>query len=213
MFEIPPLPVYEDGEEFYNMITHGIGAVFAFSGLIVLMVQGYKSKDKYRFIGNTIFGLSMLAMYVSSTFYHGVAPNKLKQILRFGDHISIYLLIAGSYTPIALTILRPTNGYLMLLIFWTVAFIGITFKLLFFEGFETVSLIFFIAMGWISLINIRTLYNKMHIHGFMLMVFGGLAYSIGCFFYASQKKFYHAIWHIFVILGSAFHYFCVLLYL
>ncbi|OHT03595.1 Hemolysin-3 like protein [Tritrichomonas foetus] len=209
VFEVPELPTWAPGEEYANMLTHFIGVVFTFFAIFPIVHFAKKSRDKYKMISHCIFISSLLIMFCTSTIYHALDPCYLKRVFRLLDHISIFLLIAGGYTPIAMTILRPSNGKKFFVIEWVIALVGISFKIACFEAFETYSLYFYIGMGWVVLFNICDLISLMPRNGMICLLSEGAAFTSGVYFYNSYTPFYHAIWHIFVDIGAILHILCV----
>jgi hemolysin III len=204
---------YTRGEELANAITHGIGLVLALVGLPVLVLGSLSRGDALLVAGMSVFGAALVAVYASSTLYHAVPPSRTKQVLQVVDHVAIYLLIAGTYTPYALGVLRGRWGWMLLGAIWTLAALGILFKVAFRTRFRRLSTAFYVAMGWTAILVIRPLALAMDSAGFWLLVGGGLCYTAGVFFYVrSTPRYMHAVWHLFVMAGSACHYFSVLHY-
>lgn len=203
MIVMRDLPVWEPGEEKANCYTHIAGSIMAFIFFITYLVQGIKSGDTYRLVGYIVSGISMLILYIISACYHGITNLKWKKVFRYGDHVSIFLLIAGSYTPFCLTILRDSNGWVLFGAVWSIAVVGIFLKIMFFDYFETMSLLFYLVMGWLVIMSLGTIISKMEPAGLYWMVFGGLSYTLGTEFYSKDSIPYaHAIWHLFVMGGT-----------
>jgi hemolysin III len=205
---------YTAKEEIANSVTHGIGAALSAIGLILLVTLAAVYGDGWRVVSFTIFGLSLLVLYSASTLYHSVRNPVWKRRLRVLDHASIYLLIAGSYTPFLLVHMRETSvGWLMLVIVWSMALLGIAFKTVFTGRFEIVATAAYVVMGWLALFGYREMMSAVPPGGVTLIFAGGITYTLGVIFYAWQKLPYnHAIWHLFVMGGSLFHFFAVLFY-
>ena len=204
---------YTIGEEIANSITHGLGAVLSIAGLILLVVSALTYGDGWRIVSVTIYGSSLVLLYVCSTLYHSVQRPKVKRILRLLDHAAIYLLIAGSYTPFALVTVRGPLGWTILGIVWSLAVLGILFKVWFIGRFEVMATIGYILMSWICLVAFKQLLAGLGMGGMIWLIVGGAAYMIGVIFYAWQKLPYnHAIWHLFVLGGSACHFYAVFFY-
>jgi hemolysin III len=205
---------YTPKEEIANSVTHGIGAALSAVGLILLVTLAALYGDGWRVVSFTIFGLSLLLLYSASTLYHSVRNPMWKRRLRVLDHASIYLLIAGSYTPFLLVHMRETAvGWPMLVIVWSMAFLGIGFKTLFTGRFEIVATAAYVVMGWLAVFGYREMMSAVPPGGVTLIFAGGITYTLGVIFYAWQKLPYnHAIWHLFVLGGSLFHFFAVLFY-
>ncbi|MEK5038588.1 PAQR family membrane homeostasis protein TrhA [Sporosarcina sp. FSL K6-3457] len=199
-------------EELWNAITHGFGFLLSIPALVFLIIVGVQHGTATHVVSYTIFGASMLLLFLMSTLLHSM-PIKFKRIFSILDHSAIYILIAGTYTPFLLITIKGVLGWTLFGVIWGLAIAGILFKVFFIHRFEFVSLIFYIVMGWLILIAIKPLFIQLTIVGFGLLVAGGLLYTVGSIFYAWRKIPYnHAIWHIFVMAGSASMYFCVLLY-
>ena len=205
---------YTPKEEIANSVTHGIGAALSAVGLILLVTLAALYGDGWRVVSFTIFGLSLLLLYSASTLYHSVRNPMWKRRLRVLDHASIYLLIAGSYTPFLLVHMRETAvGWPMLVIVWSMALLGIAFKTVFTGRFEIVATAAYVVMGWLAVFGYREMMSAVPPGGVTLIFAGGITYTLGVIFYAWQKLPYnHAIWHLFVLGGSLFHFFAVLFY-
>ncbi len=204
---------YTRGEELANAITHGLGLLLALVGLPVLVLSSLSRGDALTVAGMSVFGAALVAVYASSTLYHAVPPSRTKQVLQVVDHVAIYLLIAGTYTPFSLGVLRGLWGWMLLGAIWTLAALGIVFKVAFRTRFRRLSTAFYVAMGWTAILVIRPLALAMDSAGFWLLVGGGLCYTAGVLFYVrSSPRYMHAVWHGFVMAGSACHFFSVLHY-
>jgi len=202
------------GEEIFNSITHGIGSGLSIAGLVILVVLAVLNGDVYQIIGFSIFGASLVLMYLSSTLYHGIQQPRAKHVFKIFDHSAIYLLIAGSYTPFLLVGIRGTTGWTLLAIVWLIALIGITMKVLFIDRFHVLSVIMYLGMGWLCVFAFSEMMSSIHIGGIIWLAAGGILYTIGVIFYAMQKiPYMHGVWHFFVLGGSLCHYFAVLFFL
>lgn len=203
------------GEEIANSITHGIGAALATAALTILVVFAALRGDAWQVVSFSIYGASLIIMYTSSTLYHAFSNEKLKRYFRMMDHCSIFLLIAGTYTPVTLLPLRGTGwGWTMFGIIWGLAILGIFFKLFFIGKYEKLSVVFYVLMGWMAIIAIKPMLENLPPGLLMWIGIGGLSYTLGVIFYAWQKLPYaHTIWHLFVLGGSISHFFGILLYL
>ena len=199
-------------EEYWNALTHFIGLIGSIVGVFFLF--SYNNNLTYlSTLGIVLFGFGLISVYLSSTLYHYVSNPILKEKLRVFDHISIYYLIAGSYAPVCLITLLDMSG---LYIFGVVSFIALfgTFFKLFYTGrYEKLSLLLYLFMGWLVVIDIKTLFEVIEFNGFLLLVLGGLSYSIGTIFYSLDKKYAHTVWHLFVLAGSTLHFFFILFYI
>jgi hemolysin III len=200
-------------EEICSSSLHGIGVGLSIVGFILLMILSVKGGDIKRVISFGIYGVSLFLLYLASTLYHGIRSVKAKHILRVCDHASIYLLIAGTYTPFCLVTMPYFWGYLLLAILWPLAIVGILFKVFYVGRYKVFSTLVYVVMGWVALIAIKPFFESLSDNGCLLVVLGGLLYTIGVIFYACEKiPFNHVIWHMFVLSGSACHFFAVLLY-
>ncbi len=209
------LPKQSLGEEIANSITHGIGAALATAALTILLVFAALKGDAWRVVSFAIYGTSLVLMYTSSTLYHAFTHKKAKRYFRIMDHSSIFLLIAGTYTPITLLALRDTGwGWTIFGLIWGMAILGILFKFMFYGKLEKLSVVFYIAMGWLAVIAIKPMLVNLPTGLLIWIAVGGLSYTLGIIFYAWTKLPYsHSIWHLFVLGGSISHFFGILLYL
>jgi hemolysin III len=204
---------YTASEELANALTHGVGLLASLVGLPVLVLAYLARGDALLVAGVSIFGASLVALYAASTLYHALPSPRAKRVLQVVDHVAIYLLIAGTYTPFTLGVLRGKWGWSLLGAIWTLAILGILFKLLFGTRYRALSTAFYVAMGWLIILAIRPLALAVPTAGLWLLVAGGLCYTGGVIFYVRERpRFTHAIWHCFVLAGSAFHFFAVLSY-
>ncbi len=203
----------EHGEKF-NTYSHLIGSLFALMGTVVLIVLGVLSGNIWKVVSFSIYGATLVLMYSSSTLYHNAKPGKAKNFLRMLDYNSIYLLIAGTYTPFVLVSLSGPWGWSLFGVVWGLALIGILQEIWLVKKTRAASLSIYILMGWIAIIAIVPLAETLSWAGFTWIAAGGLAYTIGTIFYLYDQRFkhWHGIWHLFVLAGSALHYFAVLIY-
>jgi hemolysin III len=200
-------------DELANALTHGLGLVLAAVGVPILIVLAVSHGTVWHIVGVSIYGASLLALYTASTIYHAVRHPPARRILRIVDHSAIYLLIAGTYTPFLLVNLRGAWGWTLLAVVWTVALFGIAWKLVHAGQHAVVSTAVYIAMGWLVLIAIRPLLRAMPLAGIAWLLAGGLCYTAGVIFFGwSRLRFNHAVWHLFVLAGSACHFLAVLRY-
>ena len=200
-------------EELWNAITHGIGFIVSIPALIALILTGIQNGSALQITTFSIFGASVIILFLMSTLLHSM-PEKYKRFFAILDHSSIYILIAGTYTPFLLIAIGGTLGIVLLSIIWTLAILGVTFKCFFIDRFEILSLIFYIGMGWLIIFAVKPLYAYLGFNGFSLLFAGGLFYTIGAIFYAWRSLPYnHMIWHLFVLAGCGSMYACVYLYL
>ena len=195
-----------------NSVTHGVGFVGSLIALPMVILGTLGRKDPLQIVGAAVFGASLVILYGASTIYHSFPRSSARRALRVIDHSAIYLLIAGSYTPFALGPLRGPLGWGLLVAVWAMAIVGIGTKS--FRGFgrPVVSTALYIAMGWLSIVAVRPLITHVGIAGFWWLLAGGLCYTGGVVFYATDKRvrFGHAVWHVFVLAGSTCHFFAVL---
>lgn len=205
-------------EEIGNFITHTAGTMLALAGLVVLIIRAVKIGGTLRIFSFTLFGITLVLLYVASSLYHGlplvISSKRLQKILRIFDHSAIFLLIAGTYSPFALVTLKSSTGGLKIFVsVWLIAIIGIVIKILFISRFTVFFTALYIFMGWLVVFAIKPLIQNLPPGGIALLFAGGLAYTFGVVFYAVQKmKYNHFIWHFFVLAGSILHYFSVLLF-
>lgn len=204
---------YSRKEEIANAITHGIGAVFSIAALTLLVVFASLNGSAVHVVSTTIFGSTMLLLYLSSTLVHSFPEGKVKDLFEIFDHTSIYLFIAGTYTPFTLTILEGPLGWTLFGIVWGIALAGTLFKAFFTKKFVYLSTIFYIAMGWIIVIAWKPLAAALPLGGILLLIAGGLAYTLGTIFYVWRGfKYHHMVWHLFVLVGSVCHFLTILFY-
>ncbi|NDI36140.1 PAQR family membrane homeostasis protein TrhA [Chengkuizengella sediminis] len=202
---------YSHKEEIVNAITHGIGALLSIAALVLLIVFSSLYGSPWHIVSFTIFGTSLVLLYVFSTLLHSFKEGVTKNVFEVLDHSAIYLLIAGSYTPFVLVTLRGPLGWTLFGIIWGLAVIGIVFKVFFVKRFIIMSTIFYVLMGWMIMIGIKPLYENMMLNGFIWLVLGGILYTAGTIFYVWRKfPYHHAVWHLFVLAGSVSHFFAVL---
>lgn len=205
----------QDKEEFLNSLTHGIAAVFSIVALIMMVVFAGLDKSPWKIVSCGVYGLTMVLLFVSSTLYHAIKLPKVKDFFHIMDHSSIFLLIAGTYTPFLLaTDLRGQFGWILFGIIWGCAVLGITLKVFFTGRFKLFSTIIYLGMGWIIVIAMKRMWQAIEPAGFFWLVAGGLLYSLGTIFYMNKKiKYSHAIWHLFVFAASACHFISVMFYI
>ena len=199
-------------EEFWNALTHFIGLLGSIIGICYLLFIN-NDLPIISLSGVLFFGFGLVSVYLSSTLYHYVSEPVLKEKLRIFDHISIYYLIAGSYAPVCLITLLDKSGIYIFIAVCIIALFGTIFKLFYTGKFEKISLGLYLVMGWLILIDIRTLFEILELNAVILLALSGLSYTIGTIFYSMEKKYAHTIWHLFVIAGSSFHFFLVLFYI
>ena len=205
---------YSRREELANAVTHGIGAALSVAALVLLIVFSSMKGTAWHVVSFTIYGITMLMLYTNSTLVHALKEGKAKDLFEFFDHSSIYLFIAGTYTPFLFVAVRGTLGWTLFGIIWGIALAGVIFKAFFTKKFLFMSTIFYIAMGWLIVIAWNPLVTAIPTGGIVLLVAGGLMYTLGTLFDVWRGfPFHHAIWHLFVLAGSILHFFAVLIYL
>lgn len=202
---------YTLGEEIFSAVTHGVGSLLSIAGTAVIIVLAAIFNDAWAVVGCAIFGASLIILYSMSTLYHSITNQKAKSFFRIMDHNTIFFLIAGTYTPITISIMRGVIGWVLFGIVWGAAIIGIVLNSIDLEKFRKPSVVCYIAMGWVIIFAIRPLLNVMNVWSLWLLIGGGVFYTVGVIFYAIKKvKYFHSIWHIFTVLGSVCHYFSIL---
>ena len=210
----PEKPQFTTGEEIAHSVTHGIGALLSVAGLVLLIVRAVGTGDPWRVVSFTIFGVTMVLLYTASTIYHALTPPRAKNVFKVLDHSFIYLLIAGSYTPFLLVSLRGGWGWTLFGVVWGVTIVGMVFKVWFAGRFRLVSTLLYIGLGWLCIIAVKPMMASVPGPGLAWLLAGGIAYTGGSVFYLWRgMRFHHAIWHVFVLLGTACHFVAVYEYL
>ncbi len=200
------------GEEIANAASHGVGLLVALAATPVLIVSA-AGRGALSMAGVSVFAATVVLLYLASTLYHALPPNRAKRVFRIVDHGAIYLLIAGTYTPFTFGILRGPWGWTLFGIVWTVAIAGVILKAVGGFRYPRFSTVLYIALGWIVIVAIRPLWALMPVSGWVWLVAGGLAYTGGVAFYAAERlRYAHLVWHLFVLAGTACHYCAVLWY-
>ena len=204
---------YSIGEEIAHTITHGMGMLLSVAGLAVLVGFASVNGDAWHIVSCSIYGATLFLLYSASTLYHGIPHPRAKPVLRQLDHAAIYLLIAGTYTPFMLVSLRGPWGWSLFGVIWGIALLGVVLEFINLKRFKRLSLALYLGLGWIVVIAINPMLDQVAPGGLVLLLIGGLCYSFGVIFYVWKKlAYHHAIWHVFVLAGSIFHFFSVLLY-
>lgn len=197
-------------EEIWNALTHGIGAALSIAGLVILIVFASIKGTVWHIVSFSIFGASMVILYLSSTLYHSLS-GRVKNLFRKFDHMSIFLLIAGTYTPFCLAVLKGWIGWTVFGIVWGCCILGILFKAFFTGKKEFFSTLMYVMMGWVIILAIKPLYLSTPHIAFIFLILGGVSYTVGTIFYVNHRIPYsHSIWHLFVLAGTAFHFFSVM---
>ncbi len=206
-------PRYTLAEEVAHSITHGIGLALAIAALVVLIVLASLRGHAWHVVSVSVYGATLVLLYAASTFYHAVPQPRAKAVLRVLDHSAIYLLIAGTYTPFVLVNLRGGWGWALFGVVWGLAALGVTLEAAARQRVGTVSLVLYMGLGWLVAVGVKPLIDNVATGGVVLLLLGGLAYSGGVGFYAWRSlPFHHAVWHLFVLAGSTFHFLAILLY-
>ncbi|MBY5920516.1 PAQR family membrane homeostasis protein TrhA [Ferrimonas balearica] len=204
---------YSIGEEIANAVTHGLGVAAAIVGLTLMLNKGIPVLPASGIAAISVYGGTLILMFLCSTLYHSIQHAPSKAVLKRLDHCAIYLLIAGSYTPLMLISLDNNGSHLLLAFIWVLAALGVLFKALFVHRFKKLAMTTYLLMGWASLAVIVELYKVLPTAGFALLLAGGLSYSLGTLFYAAKRFPYtHAVWHLFVLGGAVCHCLTIALY-
>ena len=212
------LPTYTKGEEIFNMTSHIVGGVLGIVATTLCVIMAALNHNVYGIVSGAIYGVTMILLYTISSIYHGLSPKRMsKKVFQVLDHCSIFLLIAGSYTPVALCTIRsvsPFHGWLIFGIIWGAAALGITLNAIDLQSTKKFSMICYLLMGWCIIFRVDLLLKSMHRNGIILMVAGGIAYTIGAVLYGigRKKKYFHSIFHLFIVLGSLLQFFSILFY-
>lgn len=200
-------------EETINALTHGLGTLLSLGGLLALVILAGRHGDAWHIVSGSIYGATLVLLFSSSTLYHGFHSPRLKHVFRIMDHASIFLLIAGTYTPIVLVSLRGSWGWSLFGVIWGLALGGIVFQIFFVGRFRVLQTLIYLLMGWLVVIAVKPLLTKVPLPGLLWLLLGGLSYTVGALFYLWKKlPFHHAVWHLFVLVGSGCHYFAILFY-
>jgi hemolysin III len=199
-------------EEIFNSITHGIGVLLSIAALVILVVFASLHGNAWHIVSFTIFGVSLIVLYTASTLYHSFTGEKVKNIFARLDHASIFLLIAGTYTPILLTTLRGVLGWTLFGIIWATAITGIVIRSIYLHRFRKIMVGIYLIMGWMFVFALKSVIHNLPAVSLWFLVIGGITYSLGVVFYAWRNlPFGHGIWHLFVLGGSICHFFAILL--
>lgn len=213
------LPDYTRGEEIFNMVSHIVGGALGIAALVLCVVMAAIHRDGYGVVSGAIYGATLILLYTMSSIYHGLPTRKYaKRVFQVIDHCSIFVLIAGTYTPISLVALRGYSTWLGWTIFgviWGMAIIGITLNAIDIAHFSKLSMVCYLGMGWCIIFTARLLPALLGTGGLVFLITGGVAYTVGAVLYGLGKKrrYFHSIFHLFVLAGSILHFFCILLYI
>ncbi len=204
---------YSLREEIAHSAIHGVGILLSIAGLVALIVVARRTGDAGYVLACAIYGATLILLYLASTLYHSIPSPRHKRLLRVLDHSAIYLLIAGTYTPITLISLRGSWGWTLFGLVWGMALLGIALKVVAIGRFRWVSMVLYLGMGWLVLVAMEPLRLAVAHAGVVLLFLGGASYTVGTIFYGMRRlPYHHAVWHVFVLAGSVFHFFAVLLY-
>ncbi len=204
---------YTRKEEIVNAITHGIGAIFSVVALVLLVVMSALDGSVWHVVSFSIYGASMLLLYTASTLVHSFPEGKLKDLFEIFDHAAIYIFIAGTYTPFLFIVVKGALGWTLFGIVWGIALVGVFFKAFFVKKFLYLSTVIYIVMGWLAVFAWKPLMTTLPTDGSLLFIIGGVLYTVGTIFYVWRAfPYHHAVWHVFVLAGTAAHFFAILLY-
>ena len=211
------LPNYSRGEEIFNMVSHIVGGAIGITAIVLCAVFAGIRGDAYGVVSGVLFGVTMLVLYTMSSIYHGLNPKTMaKRVFQIIDHCSIFILIAGTYTPVALCTMREINafeGWLLFGVIWAAAILGIVFNSIDIKKYKILSMVLYLVMGWCIIARIGVLINAVGWGGFALLLSGGIAYTIGAAFYGiGKRKWMHSVFHIFCVIASILHFLFILLY-
>ena len=211
------LPDYTKGEEIFNMVSHIVGGAVGVAALVLCVVISAVRRNGYGLAGSIVFGVSMILLYTMSSVYHGLREGTAKKVLQVLDHCTIYVLIAGTYTPILLSAMRPlapVMSWVLLGVMWGLAAAAITFTAIDLHRYHRFSMVCYIGMGWAAIICVPLVIRALTWPGFLLILGGGVAYTIGAVLYGLGKtrRYMHSVFHLFVVLGSVMHTIAILLY-
>jgi hemolysin III len=213
MKDAEKIKYYSPIEEKINIISHAIGFILSIVALVLLVRHAYLHGNVWPIVSFSIFGASLIILYAASAFYHSAKKSELRNRLKIMDHASIYVLIAGTYTPFTLVTLKGTIGWVLFGISWGLALTGISLKLFFTGKYDLISTIMYVLMGWVIVFAIKPLINNLPLEGLLWLFAGGISYTIGAIIYSIKKiKFNHAIFHMFVLFGSFCHFISVFFY-
>lgn len=214
------LPDYTTGEEIFNMVSHIVGGAFGMAALATCVVKAFLNGDPYQVVSAFIYGFSMVMLYTVSSVYHGLIPETAKKVMQVIDHCTVFILIAGTYTPVSLCALREHStplGWTVFGIVWGVSALGITLNAIDLKKYRIFSGICYIALGWCIVFTGKTAINAIGKAGFLWLLAGGISYTVGAVLYGiagkSVHRYMHSVFHIFVVIGSILQYFCILLYI
>lgn len=212
------MPVYTRGEEIFNMVSHIVGGSLGIVGMVICLVISILHKNVYSIVGSIIYGISMIFLYTMSSIYHGLkADLTSKKVMQIMDHCTIYVLIAGTYTPVLLSgIMKvsPVFAWTLLAVVWVFAIVGIVLNAIDLKQYKVFSMVCYLVMGWCIIFRIDLLIKAIGVPGFVLILLGGISYTIGTIFYGigRNKKYMHSIFHLFVVLATILQFLAIVLY-
>lgn len=208
------IPKYTLGEELINSITHGVGAALGIAALVLCIVKSCNPLDGYKLASSIVFGLTFTLLYLMSCLYHALAVNRAKQVFRVIDHCTIFLLIAGTYTPYTLITLRGLTGWILFGVVWGVGVLGIVLNAVSLKKFAKLSVACYIGLGWVVIFASGQLFSSLVFEGLMLLLAGGIAYTLGAVLYGLGKtrRYMHSAFHVFTVIASVLHFLCIILY-
>lgn len=208
------IPKYSLSEELLNAISHGLGALFGIVGTVLCIVKAANTGDLWRIVSGSIFGVTVLLLYLMSCLYHALKVNMAKRVFRVIDHCTIFLLIAGTYTPFTLVTLRGTVGWVLFGIVWGMAVLGITLNAVNLKKFSKISVACYLVMGWAIIAAFQPLAEALAPQGVSLLIWGGIAYTVGAILYGigAKVKYFHSVFHFFCLAGTVLHFFAIYLY-
>lgn len=203
---------YTLGEEIFNSVSHGVGACLSIAGTVILIIASAFNGNAFAIVSSCIYGASLIILYTMSTLYHSFTNEKVKAFFRIMDHNTIFLLIAGTYTPITMYFLGDATGWILFAVVWAATIFGIVINSINLEKARIPSIFCYLAMGWVIIFAIKPLIETLPFISSLFLIIGGAFYTLGIIFYAIKKvKYFHSIWHLFTIAGSVFHYFTILI--
>lgn len=208
------IPKYSLSEELLNAISHGLGALFGIVGTVLCIVKAANTGDPWRIVSGSIFGVTVLLLYLMSCLYHALKVNMAKRVFRVIDHCTIFLLIAGTYTPFTLVTLRGTIGWVLFGIVWGMAVLGISLNAVNLKKFSKISVACYLVMGWAIIAAFQPLAEALAPQGVSLLIWGGIAYTVGAILYGigAKVKYFHSVFHFFCLAGTVLHFFAIYLY-